>query len=47
VCVTPLEMIDRAHAIAAEAGRRDLLLVGDMLRVTGTNGDLLRQEGRG
>jgi len=40
VCVTPLEMIDRAHAIARE---RDVTFCsfGDMLRVPGTRGDLL------
>ncbi len=40
VCVTPLEMIDRAHAIAA---RPDVIFCsfGDMLRVPGSNGDFL------
>ncbi|MDB4935522.1 MAG: [NiFe] hydrogenase metallocenter assembly protein HypD [Labilithrix sp.] len=40
VCVTPLEMIDRAHAIAS---RSDVVFTsfGDMLRVPGSNGDLL------
>ncbi len=39
VCVTPLEMIDRALEIAA---RPDVILCsfGDMLRVPGTDGDL-------
>ncbi len=39
VCVTPLDMIDRAHAIA----RRDGVIFcsfGDMLRVPGSEGDL-------
>jgi hydrogenase expression/formation protein HypD len=46
VCVTSLEMIDRAHAIAA---RRDVIFTsfGDMLRVPGSSGDLLRLKGRG
>ena len=40
VCVTPLEMIDRAHAIAS---RPDVIFCsfGDMLRVPGSRGDLL------
>ncbi len=40
VCVTPLEMIDRAHAVAA---RPDVIFCsfGDMLRVPGSRGDLL------
>jgi hydrogenase expression/formation protein HypD len=39
VCVTPLEMIDKAHAIAQ---RPDVIFCsfGDMLRVPGSNGDL-------
>lgn len=39
VCVTPLEMIDKAHAIAR---RPDVIFCsfGDMLRVPGSNGDL-------
>jgi hydrogenase expression/formation protein HypD len=46
VCVTPLEMIDRAHAIAA---RPDVIFCsfGDMLRVPGTHGDLLRHKAQG
>ncbi|HEX4458752.1 MAG TPA: hydrogenase formation protein HypD [Polyangia bacterium] len=46
VCVTSLEMIDRAHAIAAVP---DVIFTsfGDMLRVPGTHGDLLRLRGRG
>ncbi len=40
VCVTSLEMIDRAHAIAS---RPDVIFTsfGDMLRVPGSRGDLL------
>lgn len=39
VCVTPLEMIDKAHAIARQP---DVIFCsfGDMLRVPGSNGDL-------
>ena len=46
VCVTSLEMIDRAHAIATQP---DVLFTsfGDMLRVPGTHGDLLRLRSRG
>jgi hydrogenase expression/formation protein HypD len=46
VCVTSLEMIDRAHAIAA---RPDVIFCsfGDMLRVPGSRGDLLQQKSRG
>ncbi|SER70670.1 hydrogenase formation protein HypD [Lentzea albida] len=46
VCVTPLETIDRALAIAA---RPDVILTsyGDMLRVPGTSGDLLSLKARG
>jgi hydrogenase expression/formation protein HypD len=46
VCVTPLEMIDRALAIAA---RPDVIFCsfGDMLRVPGTAGDLLRVRAEG
>jgi hydrogenase expression/formation protein HypD len=41
VCVTPVEMIDKAHAVAR---RPEVVLTsfGDMLRVPGSNGDLLR-----
>jgi hydrogenase expression/formation protein HypD len=41
VCVTSLEMIDRAHAIAS---RPDVIFCsfGDMLRVPGSSGDLLQ-----
>jgi hydrogenase expression/formation protein HypD len=46
VCVTSLEMIDRAHAIAT---RKDVIFTsfGDMLRVPGSNSDLLTLKGRG
>lgn len=46
VCVTPLETIDRALAIAA---RPDVILTsyGDMLRVPGTSGDLVSLKARG
>jgi hydrogenase expression/formation protein HypD len=46
VCVTSLEMIDRAHAIAS---RPDMIFCsfGDMLRVPGTHGDLLSLKARG
>jgi hydrogenase expression/formation protein HypD len=46
VCVTPLETIDKAHAIAAQS---DVIFCsfGDMLRVPGSRGDLLQQKSRG
>jgi hydrogenase expression/formation protein HypD len=46
VCVTPLETIDKAHAIAA---RRDVIFCsfGDMLRVPGSHGDLFTLKSRG
>src|SRR5215813_13583338 len=46
VCVTSLEMIDRAHAIAS---RPNVIFCsfGDMLRVPGTRGDLLSLKSRG
>lgn len=46
VCVTSLEMIDRAHAIAS---RPDVIFTsfGDMLRVPGSNGDLLELKSQG
>jgi hydrogenase expression/formation protein HypD len=46
VCVTPLEMIDRAHAIAS---RPDVIFCsfGDMLRVPGSRGDLLELKSQG
>src|SRR4051812_10753642 len=46
VCVTALEVIDRAHAIAALP---DVIFTsfGDMLRVPGSRGDLLSLRSRG
>lgn len=46
VCVTPLEMIDKAHAIAK---RPDVIFCsfGDMLRVPGSDGDLFTIRSRG
>lgn len=46
VCVTSLEMIDRAHAIASLP---DVIFTsfGDMLRVPGSHGDLLTLRSRG
>src|SRR3954464_5677396 len=46
VCVTPLEMIDRALAIAA---RPEVIFTsfGDMLRVPGSQGSLLQARARG
>jgi hydrogenase expression/formation protein HypD len=46
VCVTPLEMIDRAVAIAS---RPDVIFTsyGDMLRVPGSRDDLLKVKARG
>src|SRR5450755_2658539 len=41
VCVTPLEMIDRAHAIARRPGVM-FCSFGDMLRVPGSHGDLFQ-----
>ncbi len=46
VCVTSLEMLDRAHAIAAQPGVV-LASFGDMLRVPGSRGDLLGLRSRG
>jgi hydrogenase expression/formation protein HypD len=46
VCVTPLEMLDRAHAIAARPNTI-LCSFGDMLRVPGTRGDLLGLKAKG
>lgn len=46
VCVTPLAMIDRAHAVAALAGVT-LCSFGDMLRVPGSNGDLFSVKAAG
>src|SRR5512142_2490359 len=46
VCVTSLEMIDRAHAIAR---RPEVIFCsfGDMLRVPGSDGDLLLAKSHG
>jgi hydrogenase expression/formation protein HypD len=46
VCVTSLEMIDKAHAIA---GKRGVIFTsfGDMLRVPGSRGDLLTLRSQG
>jgi hydrogenase expression/formation protein HypD len=46
VCVTPLEMIDKAHAIAR---RPEVIFCsfGDMLRVPGSNGDLFSIKSQG
>src|ERR1700730_13466050 len=46
VCVTALEMIDRAHAIAS---RPNVIFCsfGDMLRVPGSRGDLLQLKSQG
>ncbi len=46
VCVTPLETIDRAHAIASRPGVI-FCSFGDMLRVPGSRGDLLRLKSQG
>jgi hydrogenase expression/formation protein HypD len=47
VCVTSLEMIDRAHAIAASSPDVVFTSFGDMLRVPGSRGDLLSLRSRG
>jgi hydrogenase expression/formation protein HypD len=46
VCVTPLEMIDKAHAIARHS---DVIFCsfGDMLRVPGSDGDLFSIKSQG
>jgi hydrogenase expression/formation protein HypD len=46
VCVTPLEMIDKAHAIARQ---QDVIFCsfGDMLRVPGSEGDLFTIKSQG
>ncbi len=46
VCVTPLEMIDKAHAIAR---RHEVIFCsfGDMLRVPGSDGDLFTIKSQG
>src|SRR6476661_2544273 len=46
VCVTSLEMIDKAHAIASRPGVI-FTSFGDMLRVPGSHGDLLQLKARG
>jgi len=46
VCVTPLEMIDRAHAIAVRP-EVTFASFGDMLRVPGTRSDLLALKAHG
>src|SRR5688500_11649018 len=46
VCVTSLEMIDKAHAIASRPGVT-FCSFGDMLRVPGSHGDLLTLRSRG
>src|SRR5579862_1036157 len=46
VCVTPVEMIDRAHAIASRPGVT-FCSFGDMLRVPGSRGDLLEVKSNG
>jgi hydrogenase expression/formation protein HypD len=46
VCVTALEMIDRAHAIASRDGVI-FCSFGDMLRVPGSHGDLLQLKSQG
>jgi hydrogenase expression/formation protein HypD len=46
VCVTPLELIDKALAIAAQPGVI-FCSFGDMLRVPGTEGDLFQAKGKG
>jgi hydrogenase expression/formation protein HypD len=46
VCVTPLELIDKALAIAAQPGVI-FSSFGDMLRVPGTAGDLFQVKGSG
>ena len=47
VCVTSLEMIDRAHRHRLAARTSIFSSFGDMLRVPGSRGDLLRAEERG
>lgn len=46
VCVTSLEMIDRAHAIASQP-EVIFCSFGDMLRVPGSHGDLLHLKSQG
>jgi hydrogenase expression/formation protein HypD len=46
VCVTPLEVLDRAHAIASRP-EVTFCSFGDMLRVPGSRGDLLQLKSEG
>ncbi len=46
VCVTPVDYVDKAIAIAAQPGTM-LCSFGDMLRVPGSGGDLLAAKARG
>ena len=46
VCVTPVEMLDKAHAIARRPGTI-FTSFGDMLRVPGSGGDLLSAKSAG
>src|SRR5438874_1431708 len=46
VCVTSLEMIDRAHAVASRPNVT-FCSFGDMLRVPGSRGDLLQVKSHG
>ncbi len=46
VCVTPLELIDKALAIASQPGVI-FCSFGDMLRVPGTDADLFQVKGHG
>ena len=46
VCVTPVELIDAAVALAARPGTT-VCSFGDMLRVPGTGADLLTARARG
>lgn len=46
VCVTPLEMLDKAHAIASRPGVI-FCSFGDMLRIPGSHGDLLQLKASG
>ena len=46
VCVTPVEMLDKAHAIARRPGTI-FTSFGDMLRVPGSTGDLLSAKSAG
>src|ERR1700719_890979 len=46
VCVTSLEMIDRAHAIASRP-EVTFCSFGDMLRVPGSRGDLMQLKSQG